>query len=768
MRRLRRAFVRLLLLALVLVGAGAALAYFVSTGAGTASASVGSLGAPSITAATPGAGTVSLSWSSVTAPPGTAVAYYVTRAGGTVAGNCPSSSATATTGTSCTDSGLTKGTYTYTVTAMWRSWTATSAGSQATLSSGALSQFLVTVPGTATSGTAFTATLTAEDAQGNTVTSYTGAQTIGFSGPSSAPSGTAPTYPPSVTFTNGVGNSSITLYDAQTTTITANQSGVTGTSGNVTVKAGANHQLGAAGATPQTAGAAFTVTLTALDSWGNPTGNLTGTKNVTFSGPSKSPGNNSPTFPATATFTAGTATASVTLYDAQTTTITANDTTDGLTGVASGNILVNPAAASTFTIPTPATQAAGTAFNVTVTAFDAYGNTATGYTGAKTITFSGPAKSPNGTSPTYPGSVTFTNGAATASITLVAAQTTALTATLGSVTGATGNFAVTPGATTTFGVPAPGTQTAGTAFNVTLTAQDTDGNTVTGYAGAQTITFSGPGQAPSGSSPTYPVSVTFTNGVGTASITLVDAQSTTLTATQGSTAGTTGSFTVNPAAVNALAFTSAAVSGTASTTATLGPITVQEQDRYGNPTTTAETVNLSSTSAKGVFSATQGGTNVTSVTIPAGQSSVNFYYGDQNAGTPTITAAKGGLSSATQQETITVAPAGLAITLTPTSNGTLTCQAIAATYSCLIFGLGPGGSATFTVSFETATGAPAVYSTTQSSTITETGNDPGSVTIAPGASSSSPNTLSVSTGNPLAESTLTFGPYTLNIFALAL
>ncbi len=768
MRRLRRSLARLLLLALVLVGAGAALAYFVSTGAGTASASVGSLSAPSITAATPGAGTVSLTWSGVTAPPGAAVTYYVTRAGGTVGGNCPSSAATATTGTSCTDSGLTKGSYTYTVTAVWQSWTATGASSQATLSSGALSQFLVTAPSTATAGSAFSATLTAEDAQGNTVTSYSGAQAIGFSGPSNAPSGAAPTYPASVTFTNGVGNGSITLFDAQTTTITANQSGVTGTSGNITVKAGANHQIAASAATPQTAGTAFTVTLTAQDTWGNPTGNLAGNKNITFSGPSKSPGNNSPTFPATATFTAGTATASVTLYDAQTTTITANDTTDGLTGVASGNVVVGPAAASTFTIPTPATQTAAIAFNVTLTAFDAYGNTAIGYTGAKTITFSGPAKSPNGTSPTYPGSVAFTNGAATASITLVDAQTTALTATQGSVTGATGSFTVTAGSATNFSISTPATQTAGAAFNVTLTGQDTDGNTVTGYTGPKTITFSGPGQSPSGTAPTYPASVTFTNGVGTASITLVDAQSTTVTATQGSTTGTTGSFTINPAAVNALAFTSAAVSGTTSTTATLGPITVQEQDRYGNPTTTAETVNLSSTSAKGVFSATQGGSNVTSVTIPAGQSSVNFYYGDQNAGTPTITAAKGGLTSATQQETITVAPAGLAITLTPTSNGTLTCQPIAATYSCLIYGLGAGGSATFTVSFETATGAPAVYSTTQSSTITETGNDTGTVSIAAGASSSNPNTLAVSAGNPVAESTLTFGPYTLNVYALGL
>ena len=224
---------------------------------------------------------------------------------------------------------------------MWQSWTATSASSQATLASGALSHFVVTAPSTATAGTAFSATLTAEDAQGNTVTSYTGGQTIAFSGPSNAPSGTArPTRRPSPSRMASA-SASITLFDAQTTTMTATQGSVSGTSGNITVNAGANHQIGASAASPQTAGTAFNVTLTAQDTWGNPTGNLTGTKNVTFSGPSKSPNNTAPTYPATATFSAGVATASVTLVDVQTTTITANDTTDAYNGTASNNITVN-------------------------------------------------------------------------------------------------------------------------------------------------------------------------------------------------------------------------------------------------------------------------------------------------------------------------------------------------------------------------------------------------------------------------------------------
>jgi hypothetical protein len=750
-----------LVLVLALACVGGALAFFAGgPGTGTASATVGSLATPTIASATPGAGTVALSWSTVTPPVGPGVAYYVTRAGGTVGGNCPSSPATATSTTSCTDSGLTKGTYTYTVTAVWQSWTATSAGAQATLGSGALSRFQVTAPSGATAGTAFTATITAQDAQGNTVAGYAGAQAIAFSGPANAPSGTPPSYPAPVTFTNGVGNASITLYDAQTTTLTATQGSLTGTSANITVTAGANHQISASATSPQTAGSAFTVTLTAQDTWGNPTGNLAGVKNVTFSGPSTSPSNNSPVFPATVTFTAGTATASVTLVDAQTTTITANDTTDALAGVATGNIVVNAGAASAFSIPTPGTQTAGAGFNVTLTALDAYGNTVTGYSGAKTIAFTGPAKSPSGASPTYPASVTFTNGAGTASVTLVDAQSTTLTATQGTITGTTGTFTVTAGAASSFSVATPTTQTAGTAFNVTVTALDASGNTATGYTGAHTITFTGPAKSPSGASPTYPASLGFANGAGTASITLVDAQSTTLTATEGTITGTTGTFTVNPAAVSALAFMSAAVSGATSSTATLGPVTVQEQDTYGNPTTTAETVSLSSTSAQGVFSISQSGANVTSVSIPAGQSSTSFYYGDTTAGTPTITAAKAGLTAATQQETITASVAGLGIALAAGSSGTLTCQAVSANYTCHIDGLGANGSATFTVSFLTSTGAPAVYSLTQPSTINAAGTVGGSVTIAAGASSSSPNTLTAVSGSP---ANLSFGPYTLHI-----
>ena len=475
------------------------MAYFTGTSASaTASATVGALPATTVTAAG-GAGTVALSWTPVSAPAGANVTYYVTRAGGTVGGGCPSSPAGATTGTSCTDSGLSPGSYSYTVTAIWQSWTSTSAAAPATVSSGPLTHFVVNAPASATAGTPFSVTLTAKDAAGNTVTAYTGAQAITFSGPSNSPNGTAPVYPGSVSFSNGVGTASLTLYDHQSTTLTATQGTVSGASSSIAVGAGANHQIAASAASPQVAGTAFTVTLTAQDAWGNTPGTLSGSKSVSFSGPASSPKGSAPVYPATASFSAGHATASVTLKDAQTTTLTATDTTDGFGGVASGAIVVGPASASSFGVATPATPTAGVAFSETITALDAYGNTATAYTGSKTVAFSGPANSPGGTAPTYPASVTFASGVGSASITLYDAQSTTLTATQGTITGVSGSFTVAPNSATQllFTTQLAGV-TAGAWFRTqpVVTAKDAYGNVATGYAKTVTLSIkSGTGPA---------------------------------------------------------------------------------------------------------------------------------------------------------------------------------------------------------------------------------------------------------------------------------
>ena len=113
---------------------------------------------------------------------------------------------------------------------------------------------------------------------------------------------------------------------------------------------------------------------------------------------------------------------------------------------------VNPGPAATFSLSTP-TPTTGTAFPEAITAFDAFGNVATGYKGTQCIVFSGPGNAPKGNVPTYPGKGTCPTGASlgqlhhgvgNASITLIKARNTTLTATQGTITGS-GSFNVATG-----------------------------------------------------------------------------------------------------------------------------------------------------------------------------------------------------------------------------------------------------------------------------------------------------------------------------------
>ena len=72
---------------------------------------------------------------------------------------------------------------------------------------------------------------------GGTDTTYGGTRTITFSGPANSPFGSAPVYPANVSFTNGVGTATITLYNAASTTLNATDGTKTGST-TFTVGAG--------------------------------------------------------------------------------------------------------------------------------------------------------------------------------------------------------------------------------------------------------------------------------------------------------------------------------------------------------------------------------------------------------------------------------------------------------------------------------------------------------------------------------------------------
>src|SRR5439155_18976189 len=139
------------------------------------------------------------------------------------------------------------------------------------------------------------------------------------------------------------------------------------------------------------------------------------------------------------------------------------------------------------------------------------------------------------------------NGTYTATLTSsTVAGTATVSGTLdGSGLAATASVATIAGPVARLAVAAGSAQTAGTAFNTTVTAQDANGNTVSGYTG--TVHFTSTDAAAA-----LPADYTFVagdNGAHTFPVTLTTAGSRTVTATQGGNTGTSSAITVDHAAV---------------------------------------------------------------------------------------------------------------------------------------------------------------------------------------------------------------------------
>src|SRR5262249_44361467 len=223
-------------------------------------------------------------------------------------------------------------------------------------------------------------------------------------------------------------------------------------------------------------------TVTARDAYGNTATGYTGTVHFASSDARAS-------LPPNYTFTAGDAgvhTFAVTLTTAGTQSLTATDTaTSSITGAQAG-IRVSPAAAASFVVSRfPASLPAGLGGRATVTARDAYGNTATGYTGTVHFTSSDPQA-------VLPGNYTFTAadaGLHSFSAVLKTAGTQSLTATDTANAAVTGVQPVTvnPAAASRLLLSGPAGVNAGAKFSLTVTVVDDYASVVTGYRG--TIAF---------------------------------------------------------------------------------------------------------------------------------------------------------------------------------------------------------------------------------------------------------------------------------------
>jgi hypothetical protein len=570
---------------------------------------------------------------------------------------------------------------------------------------------LTGLPASVTAGTAQSVTVTARDPYNNIATGYTG--TVTFS--SSDNQATVPanytfaaTDAGVHTFTNAVvlktaGSQTVTARDTVTATLT-------GTAGTMVTAAAASTLALTGLPASVTAGAAQSVTVTLRDAYNNIATGYVGT--VAFSST-----DGQATLPANYTFTATDAgvhtfTNGVILKTAGSRTVTVRDTVTATITNTAGTI-VSPAAASVLALTgLPATVTAGTAFSLTVTALDPYGNVATSYRG--TVAFSGTDN--QATLPTnYPftaadaGVHTFSNGVTlrTAGSRMITARDT-VTAT---ITGSAG-VSVTAAAASVLALTGlPLSVTAGTPQSVTVTAQDAYGNVATSYRGTVAFT-STDGQATLPANYTFTATDagvhTFTNAVvlktaGSRTVTVRDTVTMTITASAGTM--------VTPAAASTLALTGLPASVTAGAAQS---VTVTLRDAYNNIATGYQgTVAFSSTDGQAMLPA-----NYTFMGADAGVHTFPNGVVLKTAGSQTVTARDTVTATITGSATATVVSAAastLALTGLPASVTAGTAQSVTVTLRDAYNNIATGyrGTVTFSSSDNQAT-IPANYTFTAS------------------------------------------------------
>ena len=307
--------------------------------------------------------------------------------------------------------------------------------------------------------------------------------------------------------------------------------------------------------------------------------------------------------------------------------------------------------------------AAGSPFSTTATAYDAYGNIATGYTGTVHFTSSdGQAALP--TDYTFVGGDagvhTLTNG-----VTLFTSGVQSITATdaTHSLTGAWNNITITAGPASTIvlsGITTP--IAAGSNSNAIVTARDTYGNIATSYTGTVHFTSSD-GQA------TLPADYTFVGGDAgthtfTGEVVLKTAGSQTVTSTD-----TINSALTSTQNVTVTAGSAAQIIMTTVSTATVGtPFSaiLLIKDAYNNVATNyVGTVHFTSTDSQATLPS-----NYTFTGADAGTHSFSSAITLRTSGSKTLTVAE--VSPGTLSATATIAVAALPVTNPPVPNLTLT------------------------------------------------------------------------------------------------
>jgi sugar lactone lactonase YvrE len=489
------------------------------------------------------------------------------------------------------------------------------------VSAGAVASLTGSAPANSIANSPYPFFVSALDAFGNQVTTYTGMVHFSSSDPQAV-------LPADYTYTGGdagTHNFVATFKTLGTQTITVTDTGTGGVSAfqfNVNVQVGAATGLALTGfPSPTTAGVAGSFSVRAYDLYGNTASGYTGTVHFTSSDAAA-------ILPADYTFTAADAgmhTFSATLVTAGGQGLGVQDATNNFTA-AQNAISVAPAAANKLVVTAyNASTVAGVVDNVTIAARDPYGNVATGYTG--TVHFSS-----SDSQAAMPADYTFGAGDAgvhTFAVTLktAGAQTVSFQDAQDGLSGTLNISVSAAGANQLVVSGCPSSTTAGTANGFTVRAYDQYSNTAVGYTGTVHFTSSDAAAA-------LPTNYTFTAadaGVHTFSVTLVTAGSQSLGVqdSQDNLTAAPSAITVTPAAASRLVVTAYSTSTTAGV---VGNVTITAQDPYGNVATGyAGTVHPSSSDSQATlpadytFVASDAGVYTFAVTLKtAGTQTVSF------------------------------------------------------------------------------------------------------------------------------------------------
>jgi hypothetical protein len=451
---------------------------------------------------------------------------------------------------------------------------------------------------TSTAGTAFDVTVTALDLNNNVAVHYDG--TVSFS---STDHGSGVVLPANYAFTSA--DAGVHTFAGAVTLVTAgNQSLSVADNGYVVASGGGGGSSATIAVTPAapgalaisgipatvTRGATQTFTVSVKDSYGNTATNYSGTVHFTSSDPQA-------VLPADTTLTNGIGTFQVVFGNLGTQSLSVADTSNGVLPATQGSIQVNPAPVAHLAVAGfPSVATAGVSGTFSVTALDAYGYVATGYSGTVHFTSSD-------SQAVLPANVALTNGTGSFSAMFKTAGVQSLTATdtaNGSLNGTEGSISVTPAAATTLILAGfPTSTTAGVAGTATVTAKDAYGNVATGYTGTVHFT-STDAQA------VLPADFTFTAadaGAHAFTITLKTAATHMLTVAD--TSGTLSNGSQVGLAVNAAAAVRLTGSAPANNIPNSGyPFFVWAVDAYGNQVRTyTGTVHFASSDPQAVLPA---------------------------------------------------------------------------------------------------------------------------------------------------------------------